>query len=126
MLTRVLFLALAGAIGTVARFGIQHQAKTRDLSPWIGTIAVNMLGCLAFGIVWGALDRRGLLETDLRLVVLTGFFGAFTTFSGLIGDSAGLARHGDGSIAVLNIALSIVVGVGLMAGGVALGRATLA
>jgi CrcB protein len=118
MLVRVMLLALTGALGTVTRYGIQHQAKLRDLSPWIATLAVNSLGCLAFGIAWGLLDRRGLLASDLRIVLLTGFFGAFTTFSGLMGDSAGLARHGDASVAAVNIALSVVLGGVLLVGGV--------
>jgi CrcB protein len=122
MIVRLALLALTGAIGTLARYGIQNQARTRDWSPWLGTLTVNLAGCFAFGVVWGLLDRRGLLESDLRLVLLTGFFGAFTTFSGLIGDSAGLARHGDATVAVINLALSVVLGSALLVGGVLLSR----
>jgi CrcB protein len=115
MLVRLLLLAIAGAGGTMARYGIQHHAAARSWSPVAGTLLVNLVGCLAFGLIWGALHERDLLHGDLRVVLLTGFLGAFTTFSAFIADSAGLARSGDPTWAALNIVGQVMLG-GLLLG----------
>ena len=80
-MTTVLWLAVAGAAGTLARWGLQGLVHTLQptLFPW-GTLAVNALGCLLFGLVWSLSEERLLVPPHIRLVVLTGFMGAFTTW----------------------------------------------
>jgi len=48
--------------------------------PW-GTFAVNVLGCFGFGLIWSIAAGRVHLPADLQLMLLTGFFGACTTFA---------------------------------------------
>jgi CrcB protein len=81
MLTKVFLLAVAGGLGTLARYGVSRAVSERfgEGFPW-GTLSVNTLGCLLFGCVW-ALGEGRLLSPDQRMVVLVGFMGAFTTFS---------------------------------------------
>jgi CrcB protein len=122
MLVRLTLLGVAGAAGTLARYGVQIGVVQRSGHPAVGTFIVNVLGCLALGIAWGMLDRRDLLAGDLRLVLLTGLLGAFTTFSALMFDTARLARDTSVALAVLNIGGQVVVGLLLLAAGVALGR----
>jgi fluoride exporter len=82
MSQKLAWLALAGALGTLARFGLSGavQKWSGATFPW-GTFLVNALGCLLFGFVWQLAEGRRLISPDARLIGLTGFLGAFTTFS---------------------------------------------
>jgi CrcB protein len=119
---RILLLAVAGAAGTIARYGAQVAVHRGGGHPAIATGAVNLAGCLAFGLVLGALETRPGEHAELRVVVLTGFLGAFTTFSALIGDSTALARADDAALGLANVGVQLVAGALLLTGGIAAGR----
>lgn len=119
---RIIALATAGAAGTVARHLVQLAITARAANPALGTLAVNLAGCLLFGVAWGLLERAGRLDGDLRLVVLTGFLGAFTTFSALLADSARLAHDGSPLLGLGNVAAQLLGGFALLALGVAATR----
>src|SRR5688572_11770966 len=74
-------VALAGALGSLARWMI-GSLLNRGGTPW-GTLAVNLTGAFAIGVVVAMLEARGLGGTRWRVVITTGFFGGFTTFSAL-------------------------------------------
>ena len=79
-------LALAGAAGTLARYGlsvaIDSRFKHAGEHAIYGTFAVNAIGCLLFGLALAWFDARVLhADHPTRLILLTGFMGAFTTFS---------------------------------------------
>ena len=79
---QIVLLAVAGAAGTLARYwlsGFVHRVCGASF-PW-GTLAVNVVGCLLFGFFWTLAEERMLISSQTRIVVLTGFMGAFTTFS---------------------------------------------
>ena len=99
---------LAGGFGRFAVASFIHRAFGAGL-PY-GTFAANMLGCLAAGALegWGA--SRGRLSPEARLALITGFCGAFTTFSALIMETSSLWRSGAPGRAVLNVALSLAGG----------------
>lgn len=120
---RIAAIAGAGALGTLARYGIQQLLGGRTHPPAVwGTLVVNVLGCLAFGLVWGWLDVRGSHSPDVRAIFLTGFCGAFTTFSALMYDSGTFARDGAWSSSLLVIVAHVGLGAAAMAGGFALAR----
>jgi fluoride exporter len=79
---KLLYLALAGAVGTLCRYGLGKfmQNLLGESFPW-GTVTINLLGCLAFGLVWSALEDRWPTSGETRIIILVGFMGAFTTFS---------------------------------------------
>ena len=115
----VLLVALGGAIGSVARFGV-GVALARSLGlafPW-GTLAVNVIG----GLAMGALAARvGPDNENVRLLVGTGLLGGFTTFSAFSLETVRLMEHQPGH-AALYAAASLVLSVGACWAGLQLGR----
>ncbi len=84
MLKNIILVGLGGFIGSVLRYGVslivtQHWA-TKTLFPW-ATFIVNIVGCLIIGLLWGILDTYDWLTDELRLFLMVGFCGGFTTFS---------------------------------------------
>ena len=108
----LLWLALAGALGTLSRYGLSLGVHrfTGDNFPW-PTLVVNVVGCFCFALIWALVEHRVDGE-QLRLVVLTGFFGAFTTFSTFAFDSGGLLRANQFGAAAGNLVAQNVLGLG--------------
>lgn len=78
----LLWLGLAGALGTLARYALSGWTY-RILNgsfPW-GTLAVNVLGSTVLGLLMGLSEGRMPISSDLRTALAIGFLGAFTTFS---------------------------------------------
>ena len=71
-----------GGAGAVLRYGVSGfvQMRTGDAFPW-GTLSVNVAGCFAIGLLATAFEERSVLSPDLRLALLVGLFGGFTTLS---------------------------------------------
>lgn len=104
-------MALAGAAGTLCRFFLAQAVNARfPMGSPMGTFAVNVLGCLAFGAVWAFADSRVPVSTTIKQVALVGFMGAFTTFSSLVFETASLARAVGPALAFLNYAGQTVLG----------------
>ncbi len=124
----VLLLALAGAgaLGTLARYGVsvfvgsRVHAESAVIAP-AGTLVVNAVGCFLFGLIWAWSASRVGTSVELRLVVLTGFMGAFTTFSTFGFESMHLLRSGAWGPALGYIALQNVLGIALAFAGFMLG-----
>ena len=111
---KILALALAGAVGTLCRVGLAAavQRGAGDSFGW-GTLAVNTLGCLLFGAAWAAIELRyaGPAAAELRLIVLGGFLGAFTTFSTYAFETATLGRSDSPALAIATLLLHNVMGI---------------
>ncbi len=123
MLTKIIYLSLGGAAGTLSRYWLSGVAqRLAGSSIPIGTFAVNMLGCLLFGTVWGIFENRMLPGSEIRLLVLTGFMGAFTTFSTYMFETAELVKYGQMAMALLNVVGQSVAGLILVLAGITLGR----
>lgn len=123
MLEKLGLIALAGAIGTLARYwvsGLVYDLLGKNF-PW-GTAAVNILGCFLFGLVWELGEGRMLIRAETRTIVLTGFMGAFTTFSTFIFESGGFIEDGRWLAALGNVSFQTVVGFAALFAGLALGR----
>jgi len=122
MLTKLGWLAVAGACGAVARYalaGIAQRAAQADFP--LGTLAVNVLGCFLFGVVWTFGDRL-LISGETRFLILTGFMGAFTTFSTFAFETAGMLGDSQWWPAVGNLAAHNGLGVVSIFLGMATGR----
>ncbi len=120
---QLLLIAFAGGIGAVARYstsGLAHRWFGSSF-PW-GTLTVNLIGCFLFGLVWSLCEDRLLLSSQTRLIVLTGFMGAFTTFSTFAFETSALLRDGQWAWAGINMAAHNFFGLACVLIGFAAGR----
>jgi CrcB protein len=104
-MTVLVGIGLLGGLGAVARFLLDGAVTSRAGSgfPW-GTLAVNVSGSFALGLLVGAAD-------DTYRLLGTGLLGAFTTFSTWVLESHRLGEDGRLRLAALNFGLSLAVGV---------------
>lgn len=96
------WVALAGAAGATARYAVHRSMESRVASalPW-GTIAVNLVGSFALGVIAGLVLHQG-VDPDVQVIAGTGFLGAFTTFSAFSYETFALLEDGATRPALLN------------------------
>jgi CrcB protein len=104
-------VAIGGAIGSVSRslFSTFVLRITGSLLP-VGTFAVNVVGCVAFGAIVGAAEHRFVLTPEARAFLLVGILGGFTTFSSYTFETFTLMQDGQFAAAAFNIAGQVVAG----------------
>jgi CrcB protein len=93
MFHKVILLALAGATGTLARYGLAgfvHRISGASFP--FGTLAVNVIGCFMAGLLWTLFEHRWSVPGETRAILMLGFLGAFTTFSAFILETGELIR----------------------------------
>lgn len=108
MLIEAAAVALGGAAGALARWGVSsgvHRWLGRDF-PW-GTLTVNVIGSFAMGLLAVVLVERLAVGPAWRAGLLVGFLGAFTTFSTFAVETVGLSGEGLGIRAAVNIFVSV-------------------
>jgi fluoride exporter len=122
VLQKLLLLAVAGSLGTLARYGLGGlvQEHCGKVFPW-GTVVVNLSGCLVFGILWAALEGRWPTSGETRTIVLVGFLGAFTTFSTFMFESTQLLHDSQwlpalGYMTIHNVGGLVAIVVGMNVG----------
>ena len=112
----VLWVALGGALGSVARFKLSglvlHQ--TIDWRFPAGTFAVNVLGCLVAGILAALAEKSDFFSPETRLLLFTGLLGGFTTFSAFGLETVHLLKRGETLVAMANVVLSVALGLGAL------------
>lgn len=111
----ILLVALGGAVGAPLRYLTDRLVQSRhdQVFPW-GTLTVNVVGSLVLGVIV-ALSADGVLPASVSLLVGTGFCGALTTFSTFSFETLRLLEEGSPLPALLNVAVSLVGGVGAAA-----------
>lgn len=111
---------VAGAIGAVLRYLVDGLIgdRTDSVLPW-GILAVNVSGSFVLGLITGLALHHGLGRTP-RIVIGTGFCGAFTTFSTFAYETVRLMETGKGREALANVALSLALGLVAAAAGLGL------
>lgn len=104
-------IALGAAIGANLRYGLSTWAAQHLGTTWpYGTFLVNVLGCLIIGILLSLLASRLSLSEPLRLFLVTGLLGGFTTFSTFGYESFTLITRGDWLGAGLYVGGSLIAG----------------
>jgi len=123
MIQKFALLALAGALGTLSRYGLVgfvHRINGASF-PW-GTVAVNLIGCFLAGLLWTLFETRWAVTGETRTLVLVGFMGAFTTFSAMILETGELLRSAEWVFAIANMVIQNGIGFVALFAGVTLGR----
>jgi CrcB protein len=116
-----LIIAVGGALGSVARYGAQTCVyKIYPFTFPLGTLLVNVSGCLLIGILYALIEKGNLLTPEWRLFLTTGFCGGFTTFSTFAYENANLIRRDDFAYLALYVAGSVILGVAAVFLGAAL------
>jgi CrcB protein len=119
-------VAVGGALGSVARHGVNHLVQTRWLTAKfpISTAAVNLIGCLVIGLLAGLIaSNRLVVGLYWREFVFVGLLGGFTTFSTFGLDTFMLTHTHSGTYAFLNVALQVIGGLLAVWAGYAIGLA---
>ena len=109
----ILLVGLGGFLGAIARYklgGWLLHMTAQDRFPF-GTFAVNVLGCLAVGILAGVAERYEVIGPEARLFLFTGLLGGFTTFSAFGLEAVFLLRRGDLGVAALYAGGTVVLGI---------------
>ncbi len=122
-LTPVVLIAVlgAGAVGAVVRYALSRVLPVRPGHLPGGILIVNVVGSALAGALIG-LAERAALDGDLRLILITGFCGGLTTFSTWSVETIELLNGGRWRAAVLNVVLTITLGLGAAAGAYLLAR----
>ncbi len=116
-----LLVIIGSAIGGGCRFWISTwMQKQLTTSFPIGTFTVNMLGCLAIGLVVGMAEKSSINQTNLMLLLASGFCGGFTTFSAFALENIQLLKNGLNVQSATYIIVSVAVGVALVKTGMTL------
>lgn len=110
----LLFVGLGGFVGSVARYLVSSTLNSPASATRLplGTLVVNVTGCLAIGILAGISEQREWLAPPTRLLLMTGLVGGFTTYSAFALETYGLARGPSPAAAAANVILHLVLGIG--------------
>ena len=120
---KIIWIAVAGALGSVARYGVATYVQNRTESAFpYGVFAANMIGSFLFGFLWAYSEDHGWVSEQMRAFAFAGFLGAFTTFSTFAFDNANLAKASSWNYFTLNIVPTNVVGIALALAGLKAGK----
>ena len=122
----IVLVAVGGAFGSVCRYltGILMTRLMGPAFPW-GTITVNIVGSFAIGFLTELVARRLDSSFEIRLLLVVGLVGGFTTFSSFSLDTVALIEKGAVSSAVIYVFSSVVISLVATFAGFAVGRALL-
>ncbi len=116
-------IGLGGAIGAMMRVSLTAAINLAPIGPWkLGTLAVNIIGCFLFGLIWARADMKMQLEAPATLALLGGFIGAFTTFSTFAFQTAELSRQSDYIWAAVNLIAHNGLGIAMVFAGIAVAK----
>ncbi len=123
----ILYVALGGALGAVARYllGMIALQLSSGHWPW-GNFSANVLGSVGLGILIAALSLSWSPSTEVRAFLVVGLFGGFTTFSAFSFETILLFERGREDLAVLYVGATLVAAIGGLFAGMRLTRMVLA
>jgi CrcB protein len=115
MLTNLIVVFIGGGIGSVVRFGISMVMYNyyKTVFP-LATLVSNLLSCFVFGLAIYLLGGKINTEMPLRLLIITGFCGGFSTFSAFSFETVELMKSGYIAYAVLNVLVSVSACMGII------------
>ncbi len=111
MIKNFLLVALGGGVGSMLRYAIQKimQPQSTDVFP-TATFLVNIAGCFLIGIFWGLFSRSENWSYEMKLLLMTGLCGGFTTFSAFTLEGIGLLKENKTGLFLAYTAGSVLLG----------------
>lgn len=111
MIKQVLIVGLGGGCGSILRYLTSvFTAKQYTGSFPLSTFVVNILGCIVIGLLIGLSERNQIISPDLKLLLITGFCGGYTTFSTFSAENFNLMQNGNYVILAMYVLTSTAIG----------------
>jgi fluoride exporter len=120
---KILLVMLGGGLGALSRYGVTILSVKLFGSkfPW-GTLIVNLSGCFLIGLAYALSDRTNLLSPSTRLLFMTGYLGALTTFSTYALETVNAFQGTSAIVATANFLSNNIFGAALVILGMWIGR----
>ncbi len=123
MINTIAAIAAGGAIGALARHGVNiTAAKLLGMNFPYGTLTVNILGSFVMGVLVVIFANIWQPTDSIRVFLVTGFLGAFTTFSTFSMDFAALFERGDYLQSGIYLSASVILSIAALFAGMAIVR----
>ena len=107
---QIFAIALGGAVGALARYGVSAALAAAFGARFpLGTLAVNVAGSFVMGWLFALFAERMHVAPEIRLLLMTGLLGAFTTFSTFSVETLALLQTGRWLAGVANVLLSVAL-----------------
>jgi fluoride exporter len=111
MIKNILLVGFGGFIGSVGRYFLSRLNLSLDiLAIPVGTLSVNIIGSYLIGFLTGMSEKSALITTEMRLFLMVGLCGGFTTFSSFTSENLVLMHNGQFLSVFLYTGLSILLG----------------
>lgn len=111
MIKNLLLVVLGGGFGSIARYLLSYFLTKNNAThfPW-ATFIANSIGCLIIGLLFGYIQKNNLQNETLKLLLITGFCGGFTTFSTFSLENIQFIQNQNYNLAIIYTLASILVG----------------
>ena len=117
ILKNTIMVGCGSLLGGAARYLISVAMKTMSKGfPW-GTLAVNLVGCLVIGLLWGFFSKNSSESSSWALFMTIGICGGFTTFSTFSKEALMMLQAGNFMSLMAYVAISVIAGIALVAAG---------
>jgi CrcB protein len=111
MIKNLLIVGLGGGAGSMLRYAVQKIFYSQSAGTFpTGTLLVNISGCFLIGILWSLVSRSLTWNEEMKLLLMTGFCGGFTTFSAFTLEGIGLLKENKISLFFIYLTASVIGG----------------
>lgn len=118
-----LIVAIGSGLGGALRYGIQLLLNRLYPSVFpLGTLSVNIIGCFLIGIFFAMAEKNNVISPEIKLLLITGFCGGFTTFSAFSIDNISLLNSGQLLYFFLYVGGSVLIGIAATLMGMYIGQ----
>lgn len=112
MIKNIFIVLIGGGTGSVFRYLVSlYFNKWVSFNFPLSTFIINIFGCLLIGIISGLLLKSNYSSPELKLLIITGFCGGFTTFSAFAHENFNLIESGNFILSLFYSFLSVMIGI---------------